>query len=142
MNMKYDIKQLINIILHKSELLEENIKEKSDLKGITAKQLNCIEIIVSLHNPTLSELSEKLGISRPSTTVMVDRLAEKGFLNKVKADHDRRSAHVHLTEKGIQASELHQAVHIQFASLLTKDLTESEKDILIVLLNKAVRSLG
>ena len=72
---------------------------------------------------------------------MLDRLEEHGFIRKVKSDNDRRSAHVHLTNKGDKAAHLHVDVHKQFAKLLTNKLTDSEKDILIVLLNKAIESL-
>lgn len=137
----YNIEQLLNIILSKSETLEEEIKIKSDLKNLTAKQLYCIELIHKMNNPTLSELSIKLKTSKPSTTVMVYRIEEHGFLIKVKSDSDRRTAHVHLTEKGEKAAKLHAEIHAHFAKLLTRDLTNSETDILEVLLNKAIKTL-
>ncbi|MEE4198050.1 MAG: MarR family transcriptional regulator [Bacteroidales bacterium] len=137
----YSIEELINIILSKSEHIEELAKQTTDLKNLTTKQLNCIEMIHSMENPTLSELTEKLKITKASTSVMLDRLEEHGFIQKVKSDNDRRSAHVHLTDKGNKAAHLHTDVHKQFASLLTKELTNSEKDILIVLLNKAIMSI-
>lgn len=137
----YSIDELINIILNKSEQLEQMAMQNTDLKNLTVRQLNCIELIHTLENPTLSELTKKLHITKASTSVMLDRLEEHGFIQKVKSDSDRRSAHVHLTKKGDIAAHLHAEVHNQFASLLTKDLTDSEKDILIVLLNKAIRSL-
>lgn len=137
----YNIEELINIILSKSEKLEEEIKQQSELKNLTLKQLNCIELIYEIGNPSLTEIAEKLKITKPSTTDMIDRLASQEYLTKVKSDNDRRSAHLHLTEKGIKASELHKELHQQFAKLLTKDLTESESGILVVLLNKAIKSL-
>lgn len=137
----HNIEELINIILNKSEQLEELAKQKTDLKNLTVKQLYCIELIHSMKNPTLSELAAKLKITKASTSVMLDRLEEHGFIKKVKSDNDRRSAHVHLTNKGDKAAHLHADVHKQFAALLTKELTDSEKDILIVLLNKAIKSL-
>jgi len=140
-NEMYSIEELINIIISKSEQLEENIKEESDLKGLTVKQLYCIELIYQMENPTLSELAFKLQITKPSTSVMLDRMEEHGFLIKVKSDNDRRSAHVHLTKKGDRAAHLHADMHKKFAKLLTKDMTDSEKDILMVLLNKAVKSI-
>lgn len=138
----YNIEELINIILNKSEQIEELEKQKTDLKNLTTKQLNCIELIHSMENPTLSEITEKLKITKASTSVMLDRLEENGFIKRVRSDNDKRSAHVHLTHKGDKAAHLHADVHKQFATLLTKELTNSERDILIVLLNKAIRSLG
>jgi len=135
------LEELINKILSKSEQLEENLKQESDLKNMTTKQLHCIELIHEMKNPTLSELAEGLKTTKPSTTVMIDRLEEHGFIRKIKSDSDRRSAHVHLTEKGDKAAHLHADLHKRFASLLTSDLTDSEKDILVVLLNKAIKSI-
>ena len=137
----HNLEELINIILSKSEQIEEIIKQESDLKGLTIKQLHCIELIHEMKNPTSSELSLKLQITKPSTTVMLDRLEEKGYVLKVKSDKDKRSAHVHLTDLGDKAAHLHIDLHKRFAKLLTKNLTDSEKDILIVLLNKAIQSI-
>jgi DNA-binding MarR family transcriptional regulator len=135
------IGELISIMLTKSEKLEEEMKEKSALKKLTQKQLNCIESIREIHNPSLSELASELKITKPSTTDMVDRLIGKGYITRVKSDSDRRSALLHLTEKGMTASKLHNKVHKAFADKLMKNLTDSEKEILHVLLNKAISSL-
>jgi DNA-binding MarR family transcriptional regulator len=137
----HSLEELINIILSKSEQLEEYLKQESDLKNLTIKQLHCIELIHEMVNPTLSELAIKLEISKASASVMLDRLEDNRYLKKITSDKDRRSAHVHLTNKGDKAAHLHVDLHIQFAKLLTAGLTESEKDILIVLLNKAILSL-
>jgi DNA-binding MarR family transcriptional regulator len=93
-----------------------------------------------MKNPTLSELAQKLNITKPSASVMIDRLKDHGYLIKVKSDNDRRSAHVHLTDKGEKAAQVHTEVHEEIAKLLSKELTKSEKEILIVLLNKAIHS--
>lgn len=135
------IEELINIILSKSEQLEEKIKQESELKDLTARQLHCIELIHDLENPTLSELTRELQITKPSTSVMLDRLKYHGFIRKVKSDSDRRTAHVHLTEKGHKAADLHVDMHKRFAKILTSDLTESETNNLKVLLNKAMHSV-
>ncbi|MBN1118492.1 MAG: MarR family transcriptional regulator [Bacteroidales bacterium] len=138
----HTIENLINIILNNAEQLEEKLKQESDLKNLTLKQLFCIEIIRENENPTISELAEKLQITKPSISVMLERLEENGYVRRVKSDSDKRTAHVHLTEKGDRASHLHNNLHKRFAQILTKDLTESERDILIVLLNKAVKSIN
>lgn len=137
----YTLEELINIVLNKAEQLEEKLKQESDLKNLTLRQMNCIELVQELENPTLSELTEKLQITKPSTSVMLERLEEHGYVRRVKSDNDKRAAHVHLTGKGDAAAHLHVDLHKKFAQLLTNELTESERDILIVLLNKAIKSL-
>lgn len=138
--MQKNLEQILNVILHTSEMLEEDMKQESDLKNLTTRQLNCIELVKNMKNPTLSELAQKLNITKPSTSVMLDRLKEHGYLIRVKSDNDRRSAHVHLTDKGEKAAQVHTEVHEEIAKQLSKELTVSEKEILIVLLNKAIQS--
>ena len=113
--------------------------KRPELNDLTYRQLYCLEIIGELHNPTLTELSEHLDITKPSVSAMIDKLNEKGFVAKIKSDVDRRSAHLHLSELGEKAGALHEKVHMEFAKLLTKNLTESEIDILTVLLKKAIK---
>ena len=139
--MKYDLKELINMIISKSEEIEYEMKNNSELKELTIKQIQVIELIGEIHNPTPTELAEKLDITKPSTTAFIDKLVLNGYVERVKSDTDRRAAHIHLTNKGDKVIELHENVHHAFSDLLTENLTESEKDILVVLLNKAIINL-
>jgi DNA-binding MarR family transcriptional regulator len=140
--MQRSLEQILNSILHSSEILEEEMKQETDLKSLTSRQLYCIELIKVLQNPSLSELAEKMNIAKASISVMIERLEKNNFLYKVASDNDRRSAHVHLTEKGEKAASLHSELNIRIADLLTERMTVSEKEILIVLLNKSVKSLN
>lgn len=140
--MNRNLEQILSIILHTSELLEEDMKQDSELCNLTTRQLNCIELIKVLKNPNLSELAIKMNIAKASISVMVERLENNEYLYKVVSDSDRRTAHLHLTEKGEKAALLHSEVHQRISVLLTNDMTESEKEILIVLLNKSINSLN
>lgn len=140
--MQRNLEQILNSILHSSELLEEEMKQKTELKNLTSRQLYCIELIKDLQNPSLTELAEKMNIAKASISVMIERLEISNFIYKVASDNDRRSAHIHLTDKGEKAASLHSDLHKQIVDLLTKEMTESEKEILIVLLNKSVKSLN
>lgn len=133
--------QLLSYIISKSEQIEEEERGMSELNKLTMKQLGVIELIEFLDNPTLSEIAKKLSISKPSASAMLDKLEEKGCIKKIKSDKDRRSAHVHLTTKGKEMYNTHQGIHRRFAEKLTSNLTESEKDVLLVILNKAVSNL-
>ncbi|MBN1950244.1 MAG: MarR family transcriptional regulator [Bacteroidales bacterium] len=139
--MEQSLEQILNTILHSSEMLEDEMKQDSDLKDLTQRQLYCIELIHEMQNPTLTELALKMNIAKPSMTVMIERLDKKGLIRKVIPDTDRRTAHVHLTQKGEQAALLHTQLHRQISAMLTADLTESEQQILMVLLNKSAQSL-
>jgi DNA-binding MarR family transcriptional regulator len=139
--MQKTLEQILNTILHSSELMEEDLRQETELKQLTSRQLTCIECINDMKNPSLSELAEKMKIAKPSISVMIDRLENNEFIYKVVSDSDRRSAHIHLTAKGQKAARLHNEIHAKIAELLTLEMTDSEKQILIVLLNKSIVSL-
>lgn len=139
--MQRNLEQILNTILHTSELLEGEMKQESNLKNLTSRQLYCIELIKNMHNPSLTELAGKMNIAKASISVMIERLEKNNFIYKVTSDNDRRTAHVHLTEEGEKAALLHTELHKRISVLLTEEMTESEKEILIVLLNKSIKSL-
>jgi DNA-binding MarR family transcriptional regulator len=139
--MENSLEQLLKEIIHTFDFMEEEMKGKSELMELTSRQIFCIEQIKSMQNPNLSELAEIMNIAKPSMTVMINRLEKNQLVNKVQSDSDRRTAHIHLTEKGEKAAGLHEQLHARISEILVSDLTESEQEILIVLLNKAVRTL-
>ncbi|MBP1673053.1 MAG: mprA [Bacteroidetes bacterium] len=140
--MENSLEQLLKIIIHTFDAMEEEMKGKSELMELTSRQIFCIEQIKSIQNPNLSELAEIMNIAKPSMTVMINRLEKNRLVQKVQSDSDRRTAHLHLTDKGEKAARLHEELHTRISEILVSDLTESEQEILIVLLNKAVRSLN
>jgi DNA-binding MarR family transcriptional regulator len=139
--MENSLDQLLKTIIHTFDSMEEEMKEKSELMELTSRQIFCIEQIKSLQNPNLSELAEIMNIAKPSMTVMINRLEKNRLVQKVQSDSDRRTAHLHLTEKGEKAASLHEELHAKISEILVSDLTDSEQEILIVLLNKAIRTL-
>lgn len=140
--MQRTLEQILNTILHSSEILEEEMKRESNLKNLTSRQLFCLELVKTMQNPSMTELAERMNIAKASISVMIERLVKNQFIYKVTSDNDRRTAHVHLTEEGEKAASLHNELHKRISQMLTEDMTESEKEILIVLLNKSVKSLA
>ena len=59
-------------------------------KKLSLSQFNVIDITITKGQITVTELSEILGVSPPSTTAMVDRLVKKGFLIREHSSKDRR----------------------------------------------------
>ncbi|HEV7678788.1 MAG TPA: MarR family transcriptional regulator [Candidatus Dormibacteraeota bacterium] len=78
-----------------------------------------IHVVTTLHQQgalTVGGLAEALGISAPSVTGLVDRLVERGLVERVRAEDDRRTVRVSLSADGqaltqrmhgVKVSELH-----------------------------------
>jgi DNA-binding MarR family transcriptional regulator len=133
--------EIIEILTQKMEENEVGIIEQSELSQLTRKQIFYLDVIYQLKNPSLGELADKLKLSRPSITAIVDKLERSGYVRKVKSDEDRRSSHIHITGKGNKIANLHDKIHKGIADLFTGSMSKTELSTLVKLLNKTVRAM-
>jgi DNA-binding MarR family transcriptional regulator len=135
------MKNLNDIISKLSNLIgdmEESAKLQYNLSGLTNTQLNYLETIHLLDNPNITELATALKLSKPTVKIAVDRLIEKDYIFKVQSDKDRRSAHLHLTEKGKLINQMHDYAHKRIAEFMSRKLTNEELNTLTSILNKVL----
>lgn len=136
--MKYNLTELIEKLTHLVGDIEvEFIKTLGDA-GITAKQLDYLEEIERLGHPNFSELAQDLGLSKPSVTAIVEKFITQGYVERVKSDQDRRTSHIHLTERGSDLLKTHVEAHSRIADIFTKNLDKKDLDALVVILNRVV----
>lgn len=50
----------------------------------------------------VTQLAQAEGVSQPSMTQLLERLANAGLVERKTPEHDRRSVYVHLTEDGLE----------------------------------------
>jgi len=67
---------------------------------LTMRQLHVLSATARADGLTVHQLAETLNIATPTASGLVDRLAEKGLLQRIGDETDRRVRHVHLTEPG------------------------------------------
>jgi len=135
------VKNLIEIVSRLSNLIgrtEETAKEQFNLLNLTITQMHYMETINILDNPNITELALQLKLSKPTVKVAVDRLIERDYVYKIQSDEDRRSAHLHLTEKGKLINKMHDYAHKQIAESFTRKLNSEELETLVGLLTKVL----
>jgi len=119
--------------------MEEAAKEQFNFNELTLTQMNYMETINQLHNPNLTELAAEMNLTKPTVKVALDKLIEKDYIYRVQSDEDRRSAHLHLTEKGKQINEMHDFAHKKMAEIISNNLQENEIEQLKILMAKALK---
>lgn len=83
-----------------------------------------------------SELSEKLGSTRATTTKVINGLERNNWVIKVPSELDKRSVIVRLTKEGKILLEKFLPENYRAAALLMSALDETEQELFAVLLNK------
>lgn len=136
--MQYSLVELIEIITRLVGDVEMQFIREYEKAGLTARQLEYIEMIGKLGHPNLGEIAEALNLSKPSVTAIVEKLVSRGYIRKVQSDEDRRSSHVHLSSRGRALVKMHDETHHRIAELFRDNLKRNDLDMLVALLNKVV----
>ena len=119
--------------------MEEEAKEQYHFKELTLTQMHYLEMISELVNPNLTELAIAMKLTKPTITVLVDKLIEKELVYKVQSDADRRNTHLHLTERGKLINQMHEYAHRRMAEEIERKVSEDEMIHLVTLLEKITR---
>jgi DNA-binding MarR family transcriptional regulator len=128
--------KIIEKMSHEIVQMEEAAKEQFNFKELTLTQMHYLEKINQLLNPNLTELSAEMNLTKPTVNVAIDKLIQKDLIYRVRSDEDRRSTHLHLTEKGKLINQMHDYAHRRLAELMIRDLEPAEKEQLEFLLDK------
>jgi DNA-binding MarR family transcriptional regulator len=70
--------------------------------GISMAQLNIMYTLQRNGVMTMSHLADVLGVSLSNATGLVDRMEERGFIERSRVPEDRRVVLVHVTQAGTQ----------------------------------------
>ena len=119
--------------------MEEEAKELFNFKDLTITQMHYLEMISELKNPNLTELATAMKLTKPTVTVLVDKLIEKELVYKVQSDADRRSTHLHLTERGKLINQMHEYAHRRMVEEIEKKINSDEAIQLTRLLEKIMK---
>ncbi|MGC9471398.1 MAG: MarR family winged helix-turn-helix transcriptional regulator [Bacteroidales bacterium] len=136
------MEHLDQAITYLSDLLESVLEEtitQADFKDLTRPQLRFMRIMIRLHNPTVSVLARELKITKPTVTVLVDKLVKKGYVKKVPSEKDRRVVYLVIDRKGKKIEKLRRVAHKKMAREISSGLNETETAILTELLRKIVK---
>lgn len=102
---------------------------------------SAFNVLMALHNTAdrmlePCQLAQRLLISRPSVTGLLDTLQSKGLVMRHPHGDDRRRILVHLTDEGEALLESHYATHYREQEAAFADLSADERETLITLLRR------
>lgn len=89
-------------LLKTSSWVEKNIKNALKPYGITHAQLNALYILNDQHPDPVSanEVKDKILVSNPDVTRLLDRLVNKGYVIRKTCPVNRRKVDISLTKEG------------------------------------------
>ena len=113
--------------------LQNNFMARYDL---TMPQFNILRILRGAKGTiSVNTVKDRMVEKSPNTTRLMDKLIEKGLLERVRCKEDRRVVYVEITKQGLDLlSKIDDEFNV--ASLNNIDLTDAEAEKLSELLDK------
>ncbi|MFF2890259.1 MarR family winged helix-turn-helix transcriptional regulator [Paenibacillus sp. NPDC057967] len=104
---------LLKSLIHRYEIanfiVERGLHVKvKDLmpEELTVDQFKTLRFLRHNVNSTASELAQFFCVGKSSITAIITRLSDKGLIDRIQDDDDRRVIHLKLTEEGERISSL------------------------------------
>ena len=132
------LNDMLVTVYHKILRVEEDFLQQGAGAGLTIREMHMIEYIgrAGAQGRTLSETADFFDVARPSVTVAVRKLEQKGFLVKNGCSSDGRVVRVTLTRIGRKVFMLHMYFHMVMIKELESELCEEEKNVLVRVITK------
>jgi DNA-binding MarR family transcriptional regulator len=97
------------------------IARQGCLRMISSTQLHVLFLLMSDGDLTMTHLAEQLDVSLPNVTGIVERMVERGLVERARSDDDRRIVAVRATQLGRQTvEEIDMIRRSQMAALLER----------------------
>ncbi len=117
--------------------------EAAEIKNfaLTSPQFGVLEVLAHLGPLKMCEIAQKYLTSGANITGVVDRLEEKGLVQRVMEEEDRRTYRIHLTGAGSKLIAEIFPLHARKIEKLAAALSVNEKMTLVKLLKKLGKSI-
>lgn len=106
--------------------IEENELKKSTFSDLTIKEMHAIDAITMYDHKTISQVADELHLTPGTMTAMADRLIYKGYVERIRDQHDRRVIRLKLTNKGRVLYRAHRAFHNMMVESFLKGMDDEE----------------
>jgi DNA-binding MarR family transcriptional regulator len=115
--------------------------KKSFAKHLGPLELKAVEFSILVLVAANGEVNQKqlgraLDVSPPNMAVTLDRMVERGWVERVRSERDRRAMIIHLTKKGRELVQRAEKIAATMEDDALHGLTRAERALLIELLLK------
>ncbi|WP_333803642.1 MarR family winged helix-turn-helix transcriptional regulator [Sulfurospirillum sp.] len=116
--------------------------EKRGIYGIVPSHGGILSFLYIYENITMKELAEKIHRSKPTVTVLVDKLVALGYVLKEKSDADSRVTYIRLTEQGKTFQKDFQEISQSLNERVFQGISETEINMVDPILEKIMHNLS
>lgn len=110
--------------------------KKNGAEGLVPSHGDILVCLYQNNKMTMKDIADTIHRTRPTVTVLVDKLEKLGYLKREISQEDNRYTYIVLTKKGQDFKPVFEKISQNLNDMLYKNLSEQEADILENLLQK------
>lgn len=103
--------------------------ENQGVEGIVPSHGDILVILFQGEKYTMKEIADKIHRTKPTVTVLIEKLVQYGFVEKEKSLLDSRITYVTLTQKGIALRPIFDDISQKLNAIMYDCLTEDEATV-------------
>jgi DNA-binding MarR family transcriptional regulator len=131
--------EFINTLDSSLKKVQKQVGDGSGVSKLTINQFHYIDAIYSLGEPTITEIADRLNITKASVTTGINKLVNMGYVIKTQSNEDKRVFHVTLTEASGQLIKAKYQALKEYGEFIGAALSEDEARQFEVILTKLVK---
>ncbi len=135
-NLEEKAGQLDELILAIGQRLIQFFATKSE--NLTFREAFLLEILGRRHSAAMGELAAELAVPLTTMTSTVERMVQKGYLQRQRIEEDRRVVLVSLSPAGRDLFEQHRRDYVQSVRSVLGALTEDEQHKILGLIGEVL----
>lgn len=110
--------------------------KKNGANGLVPSHGDILICLYEQDKMTMKDIADKIHRTRPTVTVLVDKLEKLGYIKREVSEKDNRYTYIYLTKKGQEFKPVFEQISNDLTDMLYKNLSEKEADILEELLKR------
>lgn len=110
-------------------------------ESLSPTESYCVETIYLLDRPTVHEFAEYIHISQPNATYRINNLIEKGYVQKVISENDKREYHLEVTDKFLNDYGVNTSFNAKLMEGIREKFSEEEIKLLEKMIQKIVEEI-
>jgi len=135
MEKKMELKALV-VLMRASQTVQDIVKQDMGKYGVNPTEFAVLELLYHKGDQPIQHIGKKILLASSSITYVVDKLEEKGFVQRRACPKDRRVTYAVITDKGKAFIEEAFPQHEKTIETIFEHLSQEELTTTIELLKK------
>ncbi|MGZ4162285.1 MAG: MarR family winged helix-turn-helix transcriptional regulator [Neobacillus sp.] len=124
------------VLMQTAKEVQERMRLELTKYNLSITEFSVLEVLYNKGKQTIQQIGNSILISSGSMTYVIDKLEQRGLLNRNACPDDRRVIHVTLTDDGNDLMENIMPKHQELVDYMLGSLNNDEEKIFVKLLKK------